>query len=166
MTVWAAAACVELAQRVGRRKVSEVFFPEKGGDSSYAKSLCATCPLVAPCLVASIEQHEEHGVWGGAGENHRRSLAAAWARREHDEPVPVEACSCGWCVVLRRHLRRLRGEVAPVVNRNGPGAEHGVPATYERGCRCLGCTRAKRDRGVGQRYRRPVKVKIPRSVSA
>jgi WhiB family redox-sensing transcriptional regulator len=54
----------------------DIFFPELGdGDSSYAaKSVCASCALVTPCLMGAIERNEQFGIWGGANYKTRRRI--------------------------------------------------------------------------------------------
>ena len=42
----------------------EVFFPDKGGETGAAKSVCRRCKAREECLAWAIE-HDEHGVWGG-----------------------------------------------------------------------------------------------------
>ena len=44
---------------------SDVFFSEELQDIAAAKSICAECPVVAPCLEGAIERREPWGVWGG-----------------------------------------------------------------------------------------------------
>lgn len=100
-----------------------------------AKAVCATCPVVRPCLEAALERREEHGIWGGAGGDYLRALRRAWAEGGDR-----------WEREFAAHLGRLDGNVVEITNRNGPGATHGLPVTYARGCRCAPCTRAVADR--------------------
>ena len=53
------AACTRLGVPTG------IFFSEDLGDIAQAKSICAECPVLAPCLEAAIERREPWGVWGG-----------------------------------------------------------------------------------------------------
>lgn len=43
----------------------EVFFSEELHDIAKAKSICAECPVVSPCLEGAITRGEPLGVWGG-----------------------------------------------------------------------------------------------------
>lgn len=42
-----------------------IFFSEELQDIAAAKSICAQCPVVAPCLEGAMERREPWGVWGG-----------------------------------------------------------------------------------------------------
>lgn len=44
---------------------NDVFFSEELQDIAAAKTICAECPVVAPCLEGAIERREPWGVWGG-----------------------------------------------------------------------------------------------------
>lgn len=43
----------------------ELFFSEKSEEISYAKSLCAGCPVKRECLQGALSRKEPCGVWGG-----------------------------------------------------------------------------------------------------
>ena len=58
----------------------EVFFPSDGAGVAVAQRYCAVCPVARQCLVYALENHIEHGVWGGASERQRRRLAQAQRR--------------------------------------------------------------------------------------
>ena len=47
------------------RGMTEVFFSDDPGDIEQAKRICATCPVIEPCLEAAIAFREPGGVWGG-----------------------------------------------------------------------------------------------------
>lgn len=53
----------------------EVFFPSDGVGVEVARHYCAECPVKGPCLEYALENHIEHGVWGGASERERRRIA-------------------------------------------------------------------------------------------
>lgn len=53
----------------------EVFFPSDGVGVEVARRYCAECPVKAPCLEYALENHIEHGVWGGCSERERRRIA-------------------------------------------------------------------------------------------
>lgn len=42
-----------------------LFFSEDLSDIAEAKSICASCPVLAPCLNAAESRREPWGVWGG-----------------------------------------------------------------------------------------------------
>ena len=48
-----------------------VFFPRDGTGVIVAKKICATCPVVRECLDYALEDHIDHGVWGGCSERER-----------------------------------------------------------------------------------------------
>lgn len=50
----------------------EAFFPEKGGSTREAKSVCAACEVRAQCLEYALANDERHGIWGGLSERERR----------------------------------------------------------------------------------------------
>lgn len=51
-----------------------VFFPSDGVGVDRARRICATCPVTSPCLEYALEQHIDHGVWGGCSERERRRI--------------------------------------------------------------------------------------------
>ena len=52
----------------------EAFFPEKGGSTREAKSICAKCPVREQCLEWALEHDERFGIWGGLSERERRKV--------------------------------------------------------------------------------------------
>lgn len=52
----------------------EAFFPEKGGSTKEAKSVCQKCEVSAECLEYAIAHDERFGIWGGLSERERRRL--------------------------------------------------------------------------------------------
>ncbi len=56
----------------------ETFFPEKGSSTWSAKRLCAICPVTAECLRFSLDNHEQHGVWGGVAARERVRMMTPW----------------------------------------------------------------------------------------
>jgi len=53
----------------------ETFFPSDGVGVDHARKICAECPMKAPCLEYAMENHIDHGVWGGTSERERRRIA-------------------------------------------------------------------------------------------
>jgi WhiB family redox-sensing transcriptional regulator len=52
----------------------EAFFPEKGGSTREAKSICTGCEVRAECLEFALTSDERFGIWGGLSERERRRL--------------------------------------------------------------------------------------------
>ncbi len=52
----------------------EAFFPEKGGSTREAKSVCASCSVQAQCLEYALLNDERFGIWGGLSERERRRM--------------------------------------------------------------------------------------------
>ena len=63
------------------------FFPQDGVGVIRAAKICATCPVKAQCLEYALDNHIEHGVWGGSSERERRRLQ----RSRRHLPVNVRA---------------------------------------------------------------------------
>lgn len=60
----------------------EEFFPEQGGSSKTAKSICARCDVRPDCLAYALATDQRHGIWGGTSERERRTLTRSWRRTE------------------------------------------------------------------------------------
>ena len=52
----------------------EAFFPEKGGNSRAAKSVCVGCEVRSDCLDYALTNDEQFGIWGGMTVLERRKL--------------------------------------------------------------------------------------------
>ena len=52
----------------------EAFFPEKGGSTREAKSVCKLCDVRQECLEYALTHDERYGIWGGLSERERRKL--------------------------------------------------------------------------------------------
>jgi WhiB family redox-sensing transcriptional regulator len=58
-----------------------VFFPphhierkdERLSRERRAKAICASCPVLEPCLDYALTIREPHGIWGGLNETERRA---------------------------------------------------------------------------------------------
>jgi len=59
-TWWAHARCND-----GSGQLARLFFSEELQDIARAKHICATCPVLIPCLEGALERREPWGVWGG-----------------------------------------------------------------------------------------------------
>jgi hypothetical protein len=107
---------------------------------------CRGCPIREACLMGALDRNEEHGRWGGAGEQRRRTLRKARAVGRLG-------------VVLAAHWRNLDGRALPgdrvLLAGFGDGATHGRPGTYAKGCRCDPCCLAIAAREVTASLRPP-----------
>lgn len=65
-------AWVAFAQCAGMD--TELFYPERGETTAFAKAVCAMCPVSAECLSYALDHGEKFGVWGGHSEHERRRL--------------------------------------------------------------------------------------------
>jgi WhiB family redox-sensing transcriptional regulator len=56
--------------------LTSLFFPVAGSTDTalQAKAVCATCPVIEPCLMFAVTNYEKHGIWGGTSEKERRIL--------------------------------------------------------------------------------------------
>lgn len=55
----------------------EAFFPEKGGSTRDAKTICRVCEVREQCLEYALEHDERFGIWGGLSERERRKFKKA-----------------------------------------------------------------------------------------
>jgi WhiB family transcriptional regulator, redox-sensing transcriptional regulator len=46
----------------------------RGAAQQQAKQVCMSCPVIAECLAAALDNRTEFGVWGGMTERERRAL--------------------------------------------------------------------------------------------
>lgn len=64
----------------------DLFFPissrgVSAGQITRAKSICAGCPVQAPCLSFALAAQQQHGIWGGTTEAERKKMRRR-ARRQ------------------------------------------------------------------------------------
>jgi WhiB family redox-sensing transcriptional regulator len=57
---------------------TDVFFPEGppntiDNSTQYAKNICASCPVSAPCLKQALDE-DMSGIWGGTTEQERKAI--------------------------------------------------------------------------------------------
>jgi WhiB family redox-sensing transcriptional regulator len=52
----------------------ELFYPEKGGSTAEAKSVCQRCEVREDCLQDALDHDDRFGIWGGLSERERRKL--------------------------------------------------------------------------------------------
>lgn len=128
----------------------DLFFPEQGDDATVARRICAGCGVREECLASALANHEEFGVWGGAGGNVRRIFSA----------LATAGNWSGYQLAITRHFARL-DELAVTSVRPagaqvsyGAGARCGTAAKYGRGCRCEPCRTAKREHERAAKERR------------
>ena len=67
----------------------EIFFPSDGVGVEVARRYCAECPVKDLCLEYALENHIEHGVWGGASERERRRIARSRKLGASEAPSPT-----------------------------------------------------------------------------
>jgi WhiB family redox-sensing transcriptional regulator len=60
---------------------ADLFFPERGDDTTTAKQVCGGCPVRTECLASALANSERFGTWGGKAERERRQIRA---RRNRD----------------------------------------------------------------------------------
>ncbi len=75
-----------MADGTCREHPAEVFFPRDGLGVIRAQRICATCPVAAPCLEYALDNHIDHGVWGGKSERERRRLQRTRRRQGAERP--------------------------------------------------------------------------------
>jgi WhiB family redox-sensing transcriptional regulator len=51
-----------------------VFFPSDGAGVEIARRICKDCQVKIDCLEYALENHIDHGVWGGTSERERRRI--------------------------------------------------------------------------------------------
>ncbi|RAJ54894.1 WhiB family redox-sensing transcriptional regulator [Streptomyces sp. KhCrAH-43] len=55
----------------------ESHYPEAGCSTAPAKRTCMACPVRRDCLEHAIQAEEQHGIWGGVGQQELRRLIRA-----------------------------------------------------------------------------------------
>ncbi|MDO5024978.1 MAG: WhiB family transcriptional regulator [Trueperella sp.] len=53
----------------------DIFYPEKGGSTAPATSICKNCSVRAECLEYAVSNDIRHGIWGGMSDNDRKRMA-------------------------------------------------------------------------------------------
>lgn len=53
----------------------DIFYPEKGGSTAPATSICEGCAVRAECLEYAIANDIRHGIWGGTSDNDRKRIS-------------------------------------------------------------------------------------------
>lgn len=55
---------------------SDVFFTSRGDHAglSIAKEICSQCSVWKDCLKFALDNHEQHGIWGGLAIRERRKV--------------------------------------------------------------------------------------------
>jgi WhiB family redox-sensing transcriptional regulator len=62
------------AERLPCDGLTELFYPDEGGNYIAARCICDACPYQAPCLRLALTRPEFHGMWGGKSPNERRRM--------------------------------------------------------------------------------------------
>lgn len=73
-----------------REHAPETFFPRDGVGVIVAQRICATCPVSSACLAYALDNHIDHGVWGGKSERERRRLLRERRRLRLFRATPSE----------------------------------------------------------------------------
>jgi WhiB family redox-sensing transcriptional regulator len=63
-----------MAQGKCREMDPALFFPSDGIGVQLAQRTCSECQVKAPCLEYALDNHVDHGVWGGTSERERRRI--------------------------------------------------------------------------------------------
>lgn len=66
-----------MSQALCARHDPDLWFPDLGGTSRPAKSVCCRCPVRVDCLRLAVDTGERHGVWGGLTDRERLPFAKA-----------------------------------------------------------------------------------------
>ena len=127
----------------------DLFFPERGGDISQAKQVCAVCAVRAECLRWALDNGETQGVWGGLGPRARRRLRnggtahlrpiahgtnGGYQAHLRRDSVPCEACRDAHNVYLARSRPSRARQLAPTpANPPLVAVESGDPRTVTHG---------------------------------
>lgn len=53
----------------------DIFYPEKGGSTAPATSVCNNCMVRDECLEYAVSNDIRHGIWGGTSDNDRKRMA-------------------------------------------------------------------------------------------
>jgi WhiB family transcriptional regulator, redox-sensing transcriptional regulator len=61
----------------------DIFFPDQGGSSKAARSICAECTVLEECLAWALETRPGYGIFANTSERERRALK----RARQDEQV-------------------------------------------------------------------------------
>jgi WhiB family redox-sensing transcriptional regulator len=107
----------------------EAFFPEKGGSTREAKSVCATCPVAAECLDYALDNDERFGIWGGLSERDRRKIKRALQDDAGVARIPCPRCDATFdtdtaLASHARHHDRPPAEDLPCPHCNHVGKGH------------------------------------------
>ena len=54
------------------KRLTDSFFPERGGKGNAGRALCRRCPVAEQCLELALTEGEAFGIWGGTSERERR----------------------------------------------------------------------------------------------
>ncbi len=53
----------------------DIFYPEKGGSTAPATSVCNGCSVRSECLEYAVTNDIRHGIWGGTSDNDRKRMS-------------------------------------------------------------------------------------------
>ncbi len=72
-----------ITQAACRGMNPDLFFPDRGEDTTQAKAVCAGCSVRAECLEAALMNMDKHGIFGGTSERERRRMRTHVVVIEH-----------------------------------------------------------------------------------
>lgn len=81
----AAVSAIWTAEAICAQADPEAFFPEKGGSTRAAKTVCRICEVRVECLAEALENDERFGIWGGFSERERRKIKGTIGKRAYSE---------------------------------------------------------------------------------
>lgn len=85
---WSTASC-----RDESKALVGLFFSEQLDDIARAKAICATCPVMAPCLEGARQRREPWGVWGG--QLFMNGVILAYKRKRGRPPKHLSVAALG-----------------------------------------------------------------------
>ena len=62
----------------------DMFFPERGASTFYAKAVCGECVIKDECLDFALGNNIKTGIWGGTSERERRSIRKIYGAAEEE----------------------------------------------------------------------------------
>lgn len=116
--------------RAGRYRERSIFQPLQGDSrsSKQAKAICRECRAANACLRYAIITNQEHGIWGGYGQDQRRNLRRFYDKHGYSERFTRE---------VDRVIAKMRAKepTTMVDDRNSENATCGYISTKNRGCK-------------------------------
>lgn len=138
-----------------------VWYTDDPPTVALAKAICGRCPARRDCYRFALATGERVGIWAGI-DMARRSHATEAVDDQADYDTIERAITADLTVgpelgatVCRRCGEAVKAGLHPR-DGNGPGAQCGKTATYNKGCRCDRCEEAKRASNLAGRPTAPL----------